>query len=187
MNCIIIHGCPSNKEKAMNPATRTYDKHWIPWLKKELEKRDVECYTPLMPEPWQPKYQDWKREINKLSINKNSVLVWHSCGGAFLVRWLKETEKKIPGLVLVSLGKIGKTKKYSTFYGGDKIMNIDKNVKNKIIIFTSNDDIKEHIDGAHEYEKELPAKVIFLKDRGHFTFDDMGTEEFPELLEAILK
>ena len=33
-NCIIIHGCPSDAEKAMNPETRTYDKHWIPWLKK---------------------------------------------------------------------------------------------------------------------------------------------------------
>ena len=35
-NCIIIHGCPSNVEKAMNPETRTYDKHWIPWLKQNL-------------------------------------------------------------------------------------------------------------------------------------------------------
>jgi hypothetical protein len=33
-NCIIIHGCPSEKEKAMNSETRTYDKHWIPWIKK---------------------------------------------------------------------------------------------------------------------------------------------------------
>jgi len=30
MNCIIIHGCPTDVEKAMSPEKRTYDKHWIP-------------------------------------------------------------------------------------------------------------------------------------------------------------
>lgn len=39
---IIIHGCPSNVEKAMNPETRTYDKHWIPmfsmtWARKSFQ------------------------------------------------------------------------------------------------------------------------------------------------------
>lgn len=33
MNCIIIHGCPSNVEKATNQETRTYNKHLIPWTK----------------------------------------------------------------------------------------------------------------------------------------------------------
>ena len=32
MNCIIIHGCPSNVEKAMDSEKSTYDKHWIPWI-----------------------------------------------------------------------------------------------------------------------------------------------------------
>ena len=56
----------------------------------------------------------------------------------------------------------------------------------KKIVFTSDDDIKPHINNAYEYEKELPAKVIFLRGFGHFTLDDMGTEEFSELLKEIL-
>ncbi len=51
MNCIIIHGCPSNIEKSMNPETRTYDKHWIPWIKKQLQEKGIEAETPLIPEP----------------------------------------------------------------------------------------------------------------------------------------
>jgi hypothetical protein len=35
--------------------------------------------------------------------------------------------------------------------------------------------------------EKLGGKLINIKGKGHFTFDDMGTEEFPELLEEILK
>jgi hypothetical protein len=33
MNCIIVHGCPtdSGEEK-----TQEYAKHWIPWVKQKL-------------------------------------------------------------------------------------------------------------------------------------------------------
>ena len=40
-NCIVIHGCPSDIEKTMSPETRTYDKHWIPWIKKELTTAEI--------------------------------------------------------------------------------------------------------------------------------------------------
>src|SRR3990170_6511837 len=54
INCIIIHGCPSNAEKAMNPETRTYDKHWISWTKEKLKEKGIKVETPFMPEPWYP-------------------------------------------------------------------------------------------------------------------------------------
>ncbi len=72
----IIHGCPSDKEKAMNPQTRTYDKHWIPWIKKELSLRDIEVETPLMPEPWKPDYNAFKKEFEKYEITENTVFGW---------------------------------------------------------------------------------------------------------------
>jgi predicted alpha/beta hydrolase family esterase len=79
MNCIVIHGCPSNAERVMDPKTRTYDKHWIPWIKKEFEKYNV---------------------------TKNTILIGHSCGCAFLVRWLGETKQKVNKLILVAPWKI---------------------------------------------------------------------------------
>ena len=94
MKCIIIHGCPSDVEKAMDPETRTYDKHWIPWIKKQLTSKGINVESPLMPEPWQPNYETWKKIIDKLDINQNDILVGHSCGGGFLVRYLGDTKKK---------------------------------------------------------------------------------------------
>jgi hypothetical protein len=58
----IIHGCPSDKEKAMNPATRTYDKHWIPWIKKELNKFGAILLSPPI---------------------KNKVKKFHICGNCY--------------------------------------------------------------------------------------------------------
>jgi len=106
MKCIIIHGCPSNKEKAMSPEERTYNKHWIPWTKKQLISKGIETETPLMPEPWEPKYELFKKEFEKYNVNENTILIGHSCGCAFLVRWLGETKQRINKLILVAPWKI---------------------------------------------------------------------------------
>ena len=75
-NCIVIHGCPSDKEKAMNPERRTYNKHWIPWIKRELSSEGTEVETPLMPNPWEPKYEDFKEEFKKYNVNEKTPLKW---------------------------------------------------------------------------------------------------------------
>jgi len=187
-NVVIVHGCPTNKEKAADPAKRTYDKHWIPWLKEQLEKRGIKTDVPLMSAPWEPDYDSWKEEFNKLNINEKTVLVAHSCGGGFLVRWIDEERIKVKKLILVSPGKSGKARNEfkSNLYGNKTIKNIGKYVKEGIVIFTSNNDIEGHIEAAYEYEKELPAKVIFLRNRGHFLEKEMGTKQFPELLNQII-
>ena len=68
MPCIILHGCPSNKEKAMDTKTRTYDKHWMPWIKKQLTEKGIEAQMPMMPSPWQPVYEDFKKAFLNLDL-----------------------------------------------------------------------------------------------------------------------
>ncbi|MFH1364375.1 MAG: hypothetical protein ABIH52_01840, partial [Candidatus Aenigmatarchaeota archaeon] len=62
-NCIIIHGCPSNAKDSMDLSTRTYDKHWIPWIRKELNSIGIKTEVPLMPTPWHPEYNKFKKEF----------------------------------------------------------------------------------------------------------------------------
>jgi len=188
MNCIIIHGCPSNVEKAMDPETRTYDKHWIPWLKRELEKKGIKTYTPLMPVPWEPKYKEWKKEFEKLSVNENSILVGHSAGGGFLVRWLGETDKKIKKLILVAPGIIH-SEEWKKFNDLLKF-NINKEIINfirEIVIFVSDDESEGIKESVKIYSKELNVKPIELHGKGHFLEKNMGTKKFPELLNKILE
>ena len=188
MNCIIVHGCPSNVEKAMDPVKRTYDKHWIPWTKRELEKKGIKVETPIMPAAWGPDYNEWKKEFDKLAVNEKSVLVGHSCGCAFLVRWLGDTKTKVKKLILVAPWKISPKNnlKKKLFYEYDIDNTIKQRVK-EIVIFTSDDEEEDGKKSAQIFYKAIEGKIIELKGRGHYVFDDMGTEEFPELLEEILR
>ncbi|MEK7560444.1 MAG: alpha/beta hydrolase [Patescibacteria group bacterium] len=187
-NCIIIHGCPSDVEKAMDPKTRTYDKHWIPWLKKNLIAAGIKTETPLMPDPWQPNYQQFKAEFEKCEVGQNSILVGHSCGAAFLVRWLGETKRKISKLILVAPWKIPDTddefrKEFYTYP-------IDESIKSRvgeIILFTADDEEGRGKESLKIFHQALGGEIIELKGHGHYTLDDMGTEEFPALLEKIIR
>jgi len=186
--CIIIHGCPSDIEKTMDPETRTYDKHWIPWTKKQLIANGIETETPLMPSPWYPDYEKFKKEFEKYDVDENTILVGHSCGCAFLVRWLGETKKKILKLILVAPWKIPHKddeyrKKFYTY-------SVDETIKNRvkeIVMFTADNEKEDGKKSLKTFHKALDGKIIELKGRGHYTLSDMGTEEFPELIEVILK
>jgi len=187
-NCIIIHGCPPDIKERMDPETRTYDKHWIPWVKKYLIANNIETKTPLMPEPQHPDYEKFKNEFEKNNIDENTILVGHSCGCAFLVRWLGETKRKIFKLILVAPWKIAdqddEFKK--SFYNYP----IDENIKervNKIIMFTADNEEDDGKESLKIFYEALGGEVIELKGRGHYCLDDMKTEEFPELLEVILE
>ena len=186
--CIIIHGCPSDEEKALDPERRTYDKHWIPWTKKQLIARGIETETPLMPSPWYPDYEKFKAEFEKHDTDENTILVGHSCGCAFLVRWLSETKNKIFKLILVAPWKIPDKdnefdKKFYTYP-------IDKTIKNRvkeIVMFTADNEEKDGKESLKIFHEALDGEIIELKGQGHYTLEDMETEEFPELIEVILR
>lgn len=188
MNCIIIHGCPSNVEKARSPERRTYNKHWIPWIKKKLEEEEIKVETPLMPDPWKPDYESWEKEFNKLEINEDSILVGHSCGCAFLVRWLGGNNKKVNKVILVAPWKIPEESNEikKKFYN----YSINEDIKSKFnesVIFTADDEHEDGKKSAKIFHDALGGKVIELKNHGHYILGDMGTKEFPELLKEVLE
>ena len=186
MNCIIIHGCPSSKEKTMNVEDRTFDKHWIPWIREALLSRGIKAETPLMPEPWVPNYQAFKQKFKTLDVSENTILVGHSCGCAFLAQWLGESKQKIKKLILVAPWKVARgndpsREKFYTFP-------IDESIKSRvgeIVMFTSDNERPGGRESLKIYHQALGGKIIELKGKGHFIFEDMKTREFPELLGEI--
>ena len=185
---VIVHGCPSDKEKAMSPETRTYDKHWLPWIEKELTKRGCEVTRPLMPTPWQASYSEWKAVLDSIDIDENTVLVGTSCGGAFLTRWLGDTKKKVKGLVLVSPaykagGSIADHELPTDLYSFTLDRSIPERVQSVIVYTSNNDPYREH---CLFYNSELRgSKLVDLQEHGHFVESDMGTKEFPALLDEL--
>jgi predicted alpha/beta hydrolase family esterase len=185
---IIIHGCPSNMGKALSAVLRTFDKHWIPWLKKELKTLGVEVNTPLMPSPWNPVYNKFKMKFDKYEVTEETTLIGHSCGCAFLVRWLGDSKQKIDKLILVAPWKIADADKPSRkdFYEYP----IDESIKsrvNKVVIFTSDNEHENGKKSVQIFKNALAGHLIELKNKGHYTMGDMGTDEFPELLDVIVR
>ena len=186
MNVVIVHGCNDSEEEGKE-SPRENERHWKPWLKKELESRGIEVSNELYPRDWGANYEDWKKVFEKNEIGEGTVLIGHSCGGAFLVRWLSGTNRKVKKLILVAPAKRlpGMKQKHLAFYTFEPNENVKNNV-GEIVIFVSDNESSGIKRAVELYEKELGAKVIVLKNHGHFTLEDMGTKEFPELLKEVL-
>jgi predicted alpha/beta hydrolase family esterase len=184
-DCIIIHGCPSGPER--DAETRSFDKHWMPWVRERLIERNIPTLTPIMPDPWAPDYASFKHEFEKHPVSDRTILIGHSCGCAFLVRWLGESQQRIDTLVLVAPWKVPRL--------GDPVRKafyefaVDEAIKRRvrrILMFTSD---TEHEDGKKSlaiYHAALGGDIVHLPDKGHYISAHMGTHKFPELLDRFV-
>src|SRR3989304_5335346 len=102
-NAIILHGLPDKDEYYDPDFPAQSNAHWIPWLQKQLQRKDIFTQTPEMPLSFKPEYTVWRKELERYDIGPKTLLVGHSCGGAFLVLWLSEhKDVKVAKVVLVA-------------------------------------------------------------------------------------
>ena len=184
-NCIIVHGSHSTKESARKKPNNL--KNWQPWIKSQLESKGIKTSNELYPEDWKPSYWKWKKVFEKNTVNKNTTLIGHSAGAAFLLRWLSENNTKIHQLVLVAPYAI-KSEKYARLnnlcefeYDSQLAQNI-----NEICIFYSNKDAEEILKSALHIHEKLGGELIDIPHYRHFGSKEMKSEKFPELLEKIV-
>ncbi len=185
--CIIIHGCPSGPEGEGDAETRSFDKHWIPRLRERLIERDVPTLTPIMPDPWAPDYGSFKQEFEKSPVSDRTILIGHSCGCAFLVRWLGESKQEVDTLVLVApwiVPRVGDPRR-KAFYEFPLDETIKRRVR-RILMFTSDTEKEDGKKSLAIYHAALGGDIIHLPNKGHYIVADMGTREFPELLDRIV-
>lgn len=183
---VIVHGKPNREEYFEQQSPSPSNHHWIPWLQKQLLIRDYIAQTPEMPKPWAPHYPAWKKEFERFEISEKTILVGHSCGAGFLVRWLSEHNKVRVGRVILVAPWLdpnrNQTKGFFDF-------TVDPQMAARtdgLAIFNSDNDGDEVQESAmllhntieNHYYKEF-------HNYGHFCMEDMGTDQFPELLELL--
>lgn len=184
---IILHGMPYKKDYYNPNADAESNCHWLPWLQHELIIRDILAQNPELPKPYEPVYEDWKKVFEQFIIDEETILVGHSCGAGFLVRWLSENDKKVGKVVLVAPWiDVEKSLKTGMFN-----FKIDPGMVKKtkgITVFYSDNEDQCILDSVNKIlETVNGAKGIEMKNMGHFVFRHMGKREFPELLEEALK
>lgn len=186
-NAILLHGKPGKKEYYDPKIPSASNAHWFPWLQKQLLVHDITAHTPEVPNAWKPHYPTWKKEFERFEITSETILVGHSCGGGFLVRWLSENKNvKVGKVVLVAPWLDPNRKETTDFFE----LTIDPALSDRtssIIIFNSDDD-SESIQKSVRIIRESVKDVSYREfhNYGHFCRKDLRTEEFPELLEEIL-
>ncbi len=178
---IILHGCPPNQQ-SVTPQTN----RWMNWLADKLSVLGYDAIAPDLPLSWKPQYVDWKREFEKHPVTHNTLLIGHSCGAAFLVRWLLDVKKKVKKLILVAPAKISESESDSRkdLYSFQLVTDVS-DIADEIVIFTSND-LPHHLKSLEIYKKALNPRIIKLENKIHFLYSQMKTNEFPELLEEVL-
>ena len=189
---ILIHGLPSKDEYYESEWPSQSNAHWLPWVQREVLRKGIMCQALEMPHPYNPTYKDHCDVLNQMNINEDTILVGHSCGAGFLVRYFSEHKDLKPKkLILVAPwldpeGYLKELNPETDFFD----FKIDSDLSNRthIDIMYSIDDEKYILESVERIKKEIPnIEEHIFSDKGHFTEPDLGTKEFPELVKIVFK
>lgn len=160
-------------------------KDWKDNLARNLS--DFEVIYPKMPNSKNARYREWKIWFEKTFhlLTDEVVLVGHSLGGIFLVKYLSENSfpKRILQLHLVAAPYDTEIIKDSLadFALDETVEKISEKV-GYIFLYQSKDDTAVAYEDVLKYKRDLPdATLLEFNDRGHFT-----QENFPELINNII-
>jgi len=140
--------------------------------------------------PFMPRYEEWKREFERFDIIPETILVGHSCGGGFLVRYLSEHKDIRVGRVVLVAPWINPDNNPRSDTADFFDFAIDPDFTSRtrgVTIFVSNDDepsVVKTVDILRSTVKNLVIRQY--TDKGHFTLERLGTVEFPDLLTEVV-
>ncbi len=186
-NAIIVHGMPDKEEYYSSDFPSASNSHWLPWLQKQLMMKGIKADTPEMSHAYAPVYEVWKREFERFDVTPETILVGHSCGGGFLVRWLSENkDTKVGKVVLVAPWLNTEKEREINFFDFEIDTELVARTDSTTIFNSDNDD--EYIQKSVARLRETLVGIQYREfhNYGHFCLDDMATEAFPELLEVLL-
>ncbi len=181
MKTVILHGTQGSPEG-----------NWFPWLKRELEAAGHEVTVPNLPTPKNQSKDSWSAEFSAQTpeLDKETILIGHSCGATFMLSILETLEKPIAKSIFVSgfldeLGIPEYDELNSTFIKNN--FNWEKIRKNagEIHIFHGDNDPYVPLEQAHELSKHLKVKLNIVNGGGHLN-EESGFTELPQALTVAL-
>ena len=185
MNIICCHGVMS-PEQDWN--TRTYNelKGWKNWLQFYAElKHDVLVQLPRFPHAHAAlmKYEEWEKIMDKQDINPDTVLIGHSAGGGFVLKYMSlHPEIKVRQIVLVAPWIDVENFQPFGFYKNLNLRNdIVSQAKYGLDLMFSNDDDSYILSSCEKIIENMPdVKVHKFVGYGHFVLPQL-----PEIMDVI--
>jgi len=175
--------------------------NWYPWIKKELKNKDFVVEIPLMPNTESPKIETWVPYLSKIAnrIDQNTFFIGHSVGCQTIIRYLEHLplNKQVGGAVFIAgffstgdsalIGLTNEERKIIRPWLNTPIdlEKVKSHLPKSVAIFSTNDPYVPLRD-KEIFEKELRAKIIIEKNRGHFE-EGSGITELPVVLKSLLE
>lgn len=181
INVIIVHGAYGYPEE-----------NWFGWLKEELHHQGIACHVPQLPTPNGQHLQTWIESFSqsvKYLITSHTVLIGHSLGAVFLLRWLEQQNGSIASVILAGafLGSVNipefdiiNASFFQTPFNWDLI----KTRCNEFVCFYGTGDIYVVRNQFNQIADSLNAKKIIVSQAGHFNTAS-GYVKFPHILRYI--
>jgi len=180
---IIVHGMPSKEEYFDSTLPSPSNAHWFPWLQKSLLERGVIAQTPEMPTPYDPSYEEYSAILESFPIDEETILIGHSLGAGFLLKYLAQQQLPFRQLVLVAPWIDLEGELPSDFFKDTFAQSVLH--PERITLFYSNDDSVETGPSVAAIREHYPnMEEHIFSNKGHFCQSDIGPT-FPQLLEAL--
>lgn len=167
--------------------------NWFPWLRKEIEDKNLVVYTPDFPTGvGYQNYTNWEKVlesyVNAGLINEDTVIYAHSIAPIFVCHFLVSHKIKVKRLVFVCgfNNYLGINEEYDNV---NKSMYFDdvgdvKQYSEEIICFYSKNDPYVKYEVEKEFADTIATKQVIIDDGGHLNAES-GYTEFKQLLEYL--
>jgi pimeloyl-ACP methyl ester carboxylesterase len=185
MNIVLCHGV-MGPEEDWNIRAYNQTKKWKDWLQFYTEfEHDVITQKPYFPHAHVllMKYDEWEKIMDHQDINSDTVLVGHSAGGGFVLKYLAlHPELRVRQVVLVAPWiDVEGFQPFGFYCGFDLDDSIVARAGQGIDVMISDDDFSYITDSVDKIVENMPsARIHRFTGRGHFT----GTE-LPEIMQII--
>lgn len=188
-NAIILHGGPSKKDYYDPEVPSMSNAHWIPWLQAQLLKKDIPTATPEVPRSYDRNWKVWNKEVERFDITPETTLIGHSTGAGFFIKYLSiHPELKVDKVILVAPWLDPDRTKTVNFFDDFEIDTELVKRTNGVTVWYSDDDEESVLKTIKILKNKIPnANYKKFSGFGHFCIDDLGSNEFPELLTEAVK
>ncbi len=181
-NYLLVHGSFGNPFS-----------NWLPYLRKEMESKGLEVYTPDFPTGvGKQNYENWsnllKTYVEGNIVNENTIIFAHSIAPIFICKFLVENKIKVKRLVFVCgfNNYLGIDKDYDTVNKSmyfDSLVDV-KNYCSDIVCFYSDNDPYVKYEAEKEFANTITENQVLISGGDHLN-SESGYTEFHNLLQYL--
>jgi len=166
------------------------DGNWFPWLKNELQDKNLEVYAPQMPVGvGKQDFESWSQVLDELKVDEGTVVIAHSIAPVFVCKYLIRNQIKAKKLIFVCgfNNYLGLNADYDSVNEPMYLDNLEdiKKCCDDIVCFYSDNDPYVPYDIKKQFADTVANKQIVVRDGCHIN-SESGFDKFEAILEEIL-